>query len=186
MLGAWGYNARKAAQAAAFYSLREGGDINVLKLCKLLYLTEREFMDRYDDPMFYDELVSMEHGPVPSITLNLISGHIEHEDWDAFISDRSGYSVGAADGVSYDSLNELSKADTKVLSYLWDKFGGMDRYQLRDYTHDNCPEWENPHGSSAPIPHARVYKNLKKDDSEALSDDIESYRIVSQNLALAL
>ena len=186
MLGAWGYNARKAAQAAAFYSLSEGGSVNVLKLCKLLYLTEREFMDRYDEPMFYDRLVSMDHGPVPSITLNLINGLSEHDDWNEFVKDRADNTVGTADGITFDSLNELSKADTEILSYLWGKFGGMDGFELRDYTHENCPEWENPHGSSDPIPHVRVFKNLKKEDSEALSDDIKSHRIVSQNLALAL
>lgn len=186
MNGAYGYKARKAAQAAAFFALKEGGNINVLKLCKLLYLTEREFMSRYDSPMFFDRLVSMDHGPVPSITLNLISGNLDNEDWSSFVSDRAGYNVGAAQGVNFEGLDELSRADVGVLNDLWAELGPMDKYELRDYTHKHCGEWENPHGSSYPIPHERVYKNLNKLDSESLSEDIETYRLVSQQLAQAL
>jgi hypothetical protein len=51
-----GYDVGKAAQAAAYFALKSGSSINVLKLCKLLYLAEREFMARYDTPMFYESL----------------------------------------------------------------------------------------------------------------------------------
>lgn len=186
MIGQWGYNARKAAQAAAYYALKAGGEINVLKLVKILYLTEREFMIRYDDPMFYDRFVSMDHGPVPSITLNLINGLNESEDWSEFLSGRSGHDIGVAnDNISVDSLDELSRADIDVLADLWEKFSGFNRYQLRDYTHKYCPEWEDPHGSSTPIPHERVFKFLDKEDSAELSNDIEKHRHLANNLAAA-
>ena len=55
----YGYKERKAAQTAAFFALRSGGSINILKLAKLLYLAERESMEKFDEPLFYDRLVSM-------------------------------------------------------------------------------------------------------------------------------
>ena len=91
-----GYDARKAAQVAAYFALRANGGINVLKLSKLLYLAEREFMARHDAPMFYDTLVSMPDGPVTSITLNLINGNVEHPEWAKFIASRTDYTIRLA------------------------------------------------------------------------------------------
>jgi len=184
MIGEWGYNARKAAQVTAYFALRSGGKVNVLWLSKILYLTEREFMSRYDDPMFYDRFVSMDHGPVPSITLNLINGLIENEDWGQFVSPRTANEIGIANNdITLDSLDELSRADLGVLEFLWDMFSEFDKYQLRDYTHEHCPEWENPHGSSKPISHELVFKFLDKKNSEELSDDIDKHRRRANALA---
>lgn len=172
-----GYNVRKAAQVVAFFVLKADGAINVLKLSKLIYLAEREFMERYDAPMFYDRLVSMDHGPVTSISLNLINGFLEHEDWARFVAGRSNYDVGlASPSLTPEALDELSPADLEVLQSLWDRFGDFSKYRLRDYTHDACKEWENPHGSSTPIPHERVFKFLNKENSEELAENIERYR----------
>lgn len=177
MAGAPGYKARKAAQVTAFFALKAGGSINILKVVKLLYLAEREFMDRYDEPMFYDRFVSMEHGPVPSTTLSLVDGCIEDAEWSEYISGRSDYLVGVAnDSISYESLDELSRADEEVLNFLWDKFGDFDGFTLRDYTHEHCPEWEDPNGSSRPITHESVFRFLNKENGAELSKDIDEYR----------
>ena len=46
-----GYDVRKAAQVAAFFAIKAGGKINKLRLVKLIYLADRQFMIRYDEPM---------------------------------------------------------------------------------------------------------------------------------------
>jgi hypothetical protein len=93
-----GYDVRKAAHAAAFFALKQGGAINVLKLSKLLYLAERGFIEQFDAPMFYDDLASLPDGPVTSITLNLINGDLEHEEWSKIVGPRSGYNIPAQQG----------------------------------------------------------------------------------------
>lgn len=178
----YGYKERKAAQVAAYFALKEQGSINILKLAKLLYLAERESMSRFDEPMFFDRLVSMDHGPVTSIALNQVNGLSQTTDWDAYIAGRTGYNINVVEGLAEQSLDELSKADVKILDYLWSKFGGMSQYQLRDWTHTNCPEWENPHGSSKPIPHDRVFKFLGKEQADLLSEAVIAYRAKAQML----
>lgn len=178
----YGYKERKAAQVAAYFALKENGSINVLKLAKLLYLAERESMNRFDEPMFFDRLVSMDHGPVTSISLNQMNGLTQSTEWNEFIAGRSGYDIEAVDGLAEGALNELSRADIGVLESLWQKFGPMTQYQLRDWTHQNCPEWENPHGSSEPIPHDRVFKFLGKDQADILSEAVHAYRAKSEML----
>jgi uncharacterized phage-associated protein len=182
-----GYNVRKAAQVTAFFAQKQGGSIELLKVAKLLYLADREFMAAYDFPILFDELVSMPHGPVTSNTLNYINGMEGQQDhWGDFVVARAGNMVGVArPEMSFDELDELSDAEVHVLETVWDKFGHMSPWQLRNYTHRNCPEWENPHGSSNPIPYERVLKFLGKESSSEIAEEIDSIRSLDKFLAHA-
>lgn len=176
-----GYDVAVASQVAAFFALKSGGQINVLKLSKLLYLAEREYMKRYDEPMFYDKLCSMPDGPVASITLNLINGNLENEVWSDFIAPRGGYEIKIQPGVALDGLDHLSAADVELLELLWGQFGKMGKYAIRDWTHikENVPEWEDPAGSSKPIRHEDVFRHLGKDDADGLTASIAEHREIS-------
>lgn len=179
-----GYDVRKAAQVAAYFALREGQGINVLKVSKLLYLAEREYMANYDAPMFYDALVSMPDGPVASVTLNLLNGEFDDERWAAFVAPRDNYTIRAQAGVSVEDLDELSKADLRVLNALWERFGSWDRYALRDWTHEgNIPEWVDPQGSSRPIRHEDIFSHLQKSDPAELATEVETHRKLARRLA---
>jgi uncharacterized phage-associated protein len=180
-----GYDVRKAAHVSAFFALKQGGAINVLKLSKLLYLAERDFIERYDAPMFYDDLASLPDGPVTSITLNLINGDLEHEEWSKIVGPRSGYNIPAQQNVTFKHLDELSRADLAILDSLWERFGSWDRYKLRDWTHDpkNIPEWKNPMGSSLPIHHEELFGFLKKERVAVLVEDIKERRAIAKAMS---
>jgi uncharacterized phage-associated protein len=179
------YNSRKAAQIAAYFAMREGGRIAVLKTVKLIYLAERLFMDRYDAAMLRDQLVSMDHGPVNSITLNQINGlENERADWSEFVKDRDRHDISAVkDNLRPEDLDQLSRAEIQVLDDTWGEFGHMGKYQIRDYTHDHCPEWQDPNGSSNPIPYSRVFEVLGKADPEELERRILAERQIDTLLA---
>ena len=101
------FNERKAAQVAAFFAHRQGGQIDVLKLIKLIYLADRKNMQAHGYPILNDCFVSMTHGPVNSITLNYIDGAIdEPREWEEYIEDRSHYKVALARNVDLDELDE--------------------------------------------------------------------------------
>ncbi|WP_395015435.1 Panacea domain-containing protein [Dongia sp.] len=182
-----GYNVRKAAQVVAYFAQRSGGTINVLKLIKLVYLAERTFIGKYDFPMLWDRLVSMPQGPVPSDTLNFVNGEYgDNEDWDSLISDREEHLVGLRNAqITEDDLDELSDAEIEVLGEVWGQFGRMDRFALVKYTHDNCPEWEDPHGSSSPIPYQRILRYLGKPHASDTAHEIESLRNLDAAIARA-
>ena len=180
-----GYDLDKAAQVVAYFAMRSEGNINVLKVSKLIYLAEREAMRLYDEPMFYDRLSSMPDGPVASITLNFINGNISDPRWARFIAPRNGFNIPLADtSLTEADLDHLSPADLEILGNLWEKFGGLDRYVLRDWTHDaeNIPEWKDPQGSSNPIPHFEVFNALNKSDPAQLDSDVEEVRELSKVL----
>lgn len=182
-MASW-FNVRKAAQVAAFFTMKERGDIYVLKLVKLMYMADRKFLEMYDVPILNDQLVSMPHGPVNSLSYDYINGSEEAVEWDEFLSDRAGHKVGLSkQRLVEGDLDELSKAELRVLQSVWDELGHMDRFQIRDYTHKNCPEWEDPNGSSNPIPYRRVFNFLRKANSAELEDRILSERQVAASFA---
>lgn len=183
----YGFKTRKAAQVAAFFALKQGGSVNVLKLAKLLYLGDREHLDRHDLPILFDRFVSMDHGPVTSTTLDYVNGYQEDRaNWDCFISDRAGYTVGVSrDDLTVGELDELSDVEIETLESVWTRFGGMDRYAVRDWTHENCGEWEDPKGGSEPIPYERVLKFLGKSHTTEISEEIEAARGLDKALSYA-
>lgn len=180
------FNVRKAAQVAAYFALRAGGAVNILKLVKLIYLADRTFIEKYDYPMLNDEFVSMDHGPVNSRTLEYINGmQLDGRGaWDEFVSPRTGYDIGLAHpDITLETLDEFSAADLEVLDEIWARFGHYDKYRLRDYTHRNCPEWEDPKGSSKPISYERLYQVLGKKNAAELVADVNAQRVVSKAFA---
>jgi len=176
------FNVRKAAQVAAFFARAEGGRINVLKLVKLIYLADRKHLGAYDWPILNDKYVSMDHGPVNSIAFHYINGcQLERDSWEPFVTDRDQYEIGMArEEMTDDELDELSKAELKTLNEVWAEFGGMTKYQIRDWTHKNLPEWEDPEGSSAAIPYERILKFLGKDHAAELDAEITASHAVSE------
>jgi uncharacterized phage-associated protein len=184
------FSERKSAQAAAYLLYRAGGSMALLKLIKLMYLAERESFKRYGDTITGDEFVSMAHGPVLSRTLNLLNGFNDSKEggWDAWISDRENHSVSLKSPEligSVDDLTALSETDVECLAAAWERFGHWDKYRLRDYTHtDACPEWEDPLGSSRPIPYARILKAVGHDPDQvqSLSRRLHEQRYISAAL----
>jgi len=59
-----GFESRKAAQAAAYFTGLSKSRIDKLKLIKLIYLSEMESIDKRRRPMFFDEFYSMKAGPI--------------------------------------------------------------------------------------------------------------------------
>ena len=62
------FREEKVAQMAAYLLQKRGGRMAYIKLMKLLYLADREYMISYGDSMSGDRAVSMKNGPVLSQT----------------------------------------------------------------------------------------------------------------------
>lgn len=138
-----------------------------IKLLKLLYLAERDAMAKWGDSISGDRFVSMPHGPVLSQTYDLIKGHCQNESpWQQAIQDEANYEVSLKDGIQFDDLDELSRAEIRILESVYERFGHMQRFELVDYTHDYCPEWENPNGGSFPIKPESILRAVGKSEEE--------------------
>ena len=162
------FSEQKVAQMAAYFLQRRGGRMAYIKLMKLLYLADRESMDRYSAPMSHDSHVSMAQGPVLSVTLNLITGQIESPAWRSWVTSEAHFEVSLSRELNdLELLDELSDADLEIMNHVWEQFGRMKRWELVDYTHEHLPEWVNPGRSSTPINPRAVFRALGNDEQQA-------------------
>jgi len=158
------YREDRATQAAARLLKLAGGAMNHMKLIKLLYLADRRALLQWGRPLTFDSYVSMPHGPVLSFTLDKINDSPPPDGssyWHRYISERRGHEVALLAGVPND---QLSRADEHLLDGVFAEFGGMSRWEIRDYSH-TLPEWRDPNGSSLPI----AWRDILL--AEGLSDD---------------
>lgn len=167
------YNEKKAAQVAAFFLHRANGQMPILKLMKLMYLAERSSYQEFGEPIIGDKLVSMDHGPVLSVTYQHINGELHSVEggWDTWVSGRENYDVSLVDASCIrtpgQDLLELCDGDIEVMEKTWQEFGHMTKWQIRDYTHAHCPEWQDPHGSMIPMEFEQFFKALDFNDEQA-------------------
>lgn len=151
------FNQEKSTAAAAYMLRLRGGRMSYLKLIKLLYLSDREALNRWGFNITTDRYVSMEHGPVVSNTYDLmISDDVQHEFWAQYITPPLGnYEIA----LKSDAIPEgqLSRAEERLLSEIYGTFGTWNRWKLRDYTH-TLPEWKDPGHSSVPISVREILK----------------------------
>lgn len=179
-MGAAVFNARKAAQVIAYFALRSGrGSLEVTKAVKLVYLADRESIRVWGAPILDERRVSMPHGPVNSETHACISGDydLSHSGWSKFVEDRADHMVAVRAGITDADLDELSEADLSALDATWGRFGSVGAWALRDWTHDsrNIPEWEDPQGSSLPIPLRRIMAHVGVPDPEGQAALLEDH-----------
>jgi len=174
------YEPRKAAQTIAYLAMKNGRHpLNVVKAVKLVYLADRESVRRYGFPIQDELRVSMRHGPVNSETYRFINGEGDSSKsgWSDFLNDRSNHRIGLSNrDVSIEELDELSDADIASLDAVWEQFGQMDQWQLRDWTHiaDNVPEWEDPGNTSNSIPLERLMRVLGVENAANQAATVES------------
>lgn len=64
------YKERTAAQVAAYFLWKAKEPVKYIKLMKLMYLAEREFLLSHGSRLTGDELYSLPYGPVLSNTLD--------------------------------------------------------------------------------------------------------------------
>ena len=142
------FSERKTTEAAARLLHLRGGCMHYLKLLKLLYIADREALQRWGIPISHDNYVSMDHGPVLSQTYNLIrdgGSRIWAEHISAPFGDYEIRLIGDPP-----ESQKLSPAEEQLLDEVFARFGHSNRWDLVDETH-KFPEWRDPHGSSLPI-----------------------------------
>jgi len=165
----------KTTQAAAKLLDLNGGQMNYMKLIKLLYLIDREALMRWGRPVTFDAYVSMKHGPVLSHTLNLINEGPEpgrESYWDKFISEPYSYSVSLKKKCVDD---ELSDAEVSLIEEIFRKYQHLDQWEMVNVVHA-LREWQDPGDSAIPIDYRDILEASNKTEAEiaAIVEELES------------
>ena len=148
--------------------------MSYLKLIKLLYLADREALSRWGFSVTNDRHVSMPHGPVVSNTYNLVIDEIDKPFWSTYITPPLGNYELELTGANCPT-STLSRAEERLLTEIFDQYGHMNRWQLRDFTH-TLPEWRDPGDSSLPISIREILQaqNVSREDIEAITQEIDA------------
>lgn len=164
------YNSAKAAHIIAYLALKhEKRAIAMLKAVKLVYIADREAIREFAYPMLDEQRSSLRHGPVNSMTYDLIKGRVEDPEWSKILKPMTHATVPVIhvrENVTVDDLDELSDAEIEILDRVWERFKHMDRWDLVKWTHNpkNIPEWKDPNGSSTKIDVESIFKAVGYDD----------------------
>jgi uncharacterized phage-associated protein len=177
------YNPRKAAQVIAYLVRGRGGRTDIIDAIKLAYLSDREFMDRYDRPILFDELYCLDHGPVDSQTYDSIKaeGRLS-KPWSDYIFPRRGHEIAVSRVLSGDDFDELSEAEERVMDEVLDEHRHRRSFKLVDWIHENCREWSNPRGTSMYLPYFEVWKALGRPNVEEMESHINELKGIAHSL----
>lgn len=186
------FDVQKATQIAAYFIWKRGGQMSFLKLMRLMYLSEREFLVRYGERLTGDRMVSMKHGPVLSETCDLFKIGCQSPEWNDWIAGESNFELSfkKMDQINPSGTLELfdclSEAEKQLLDEIYSKYGNLTRWKICDLTHteDCCPEWTDPNGSVLPISLQSILiaHGKSKEDSEKIVEHIREMDEVEETM----
>jgi uncharacterized phage-associated protein len=166
------FDERKSTQIAGALLQLAGGKMNYLKLVKLMYIVDREALKRWGYPLTGDEYYSLPHGPIVSRVYDLIAdepGLSSSAYWKDFIQTHD-YEVRLARPASDEAL---APADTELITEVFQRFGHLDQWQLRDLTH-GFPEWRDPGGGRLPIRYVDILRAVgREDEAQEVAGELE-------------
>jgi uncharacterized phage-associated protein len=156
--------------------------MSYMLLIKLLYLADRNALNRWGRTLTKDTYFSMKYGPVLSEVLNLISNQPDPQRpgyWDTHISDPVDYDITLRADPGED---RLSDAETEVLKGVFSDFGSYNQFQLADHLHKALPEWKEVKTGRIEITYADILAALGKSPEEvrAVEDDLAALSLVER------
>ena len=137
------FNHRKAVQALNYFALKNGGEINVKKAIKLIWLSDRLHIRTYCRPIFNDTYYAMQLGPVPSAIKDIAMAS------ESFLSpEENNYRRLYIEyvprykcrSIKNPDLLVFSDSEVEVFEKVIADFGDLDQFQLSKLSH-NYPEW---------------------------------------------
>lgn len=131
------FHYERALEASCYLVRLYGGQMNYMKLIKLLYIAERELLAEIATPLTGDTYKALDNGPVLSRVLDQIKRRSGTDrTWQDYLQTaRYDVHLRVDPGVK-----NLSKAIEVKLQEVAERYRFYDQYQMVDITHE-FPEW---------------------------------------------
>ena len=157
------FDTAKATEVACLFLEKAGGQLNIMKLVKLVYLLDRLSLDRRGMPVVGGAYFSLPNGPITSELLDLINAGCLRDNpdrsWEECISDRQDHNVQLK---RMPPRERVSDAEVELIEQIWAEHGGKNQWQLAEWCHHNCPEWTRVESSRVPITVEGIAEALRK------------------------
>jgi uncharacterized phage-associated protein len=135
------FDYRKATQAVNFFVEKAGGEIDKMKVVKLLWLSDRAHLRRYGRPIINDIYYAMEYGPVASSLKDILGHNLlgkEEEEYSSTYLGISGNTITSNKSVNADVFSD---SDIEKMELVWEKYGSERPFLLANFSH-SFPEWK--------------------------------------------
>jgi uncharacterized phage-associated protein len=169
------FNLKRTLQASAYLLRLDRKKMSYLRLLKLLYIADREWLAENGESITGDRAIAMKQGPVLSTVYELIRGNGSNAgEWDDFIH-TEGYAVEL---VADPGRGELSKGIVEKLAAVTERYRNIDDWELSEQTHE-FKEWaDHFKGSPSPIPWQEILQAQNKPEMVAVVERDEAARQV--------
>lgn len=138
----------KSLQASAVLLGLDSDRMGYVRLLKLLYIADREWLAETGRTITGNDAVAMKNGPVLSHVHDLIKGvGPRSNEWSDYIQ-KADYSVELRQDPG---RGKLSKGEIEKLTEVAERYRAIDDWELSEHTHE-FPEWQNHYQPEACIP----------------------------------
>ena len=178
------YNEEKATALACRFLELAGGELEDLKLMKLMYLAEREAIRLRNVGITGDRMVSMKNGPVLKHTLDRLTPLDQIDPggvWREYIEIPSKWEVRLKR--PFPPEKALSRGELTIADEIWKGHGNKSKWQLVELTH-TFDEWRDPGESRRPIQFQEILIGLGFDDVTVKSRTAEHNAADAMDLLL--
>lgn len=138
----------------------------IMSVLKLMYLADKMSLEEYGRFFSGETYVAMQHGPVHSVSYDLMKAARETDQY-GFVIQHSYHIKPLRDS----DLDEMSDSDIRCLDKIIKLFGEYPAYHLREISHDIAwkKTWlEAEKQGSSPIPIERIINTF--DNAEDLAE----------------
>jgi uncharacterized phage-associated protein len=184
------FNVEKFVQGLAYFASRGVKGLDKLKAAKLFYYADKYHLLKYARPVFGDTYFCLDHGPIPSASLNIMNEALQPEcDGDcgpepvrALLAEY----LNICRELRYPEftlrkqpdLDVFSDSEIEALEATVEQYGDKTGWQLRNLTHQE-PTWTIPdrdrsQGSRADIPYELFLVGQPKDAARAISSVLQA------------
>jgi uncharacterized phage-associated protein len=151
------------------YIINKWKGLSQYDILKTIFLADRAHMNKYGRPITFDNYVAMEHGPVPSLTYDLLKPETrfdeyfdEERPWNTIPDGNINQFVKAKREFN---KNVLSKSDIHTLDSALDIITSLSFAQIKRLTHGD-PAYIEAWKRRGPLPASDMDMTLLLDDAD--------------------
>lgn len=161
------FEPNKAIHAVLWLLYRNNQVMDKLQLVKLFFYADREHLIRYGRPILGGDYFTMERGPVCSQLLNILD-EVQAGNTSWPLKARGQYDIVAKEPPD---AQWLSESDLAVLDKVYGELGHIDKWKLRDMTHElvSCKKNELQEGEKRhPLPYEDFFEDYSDEESKRI------------------
>jgi uncharacterized phage-associated protein len=160
------FDIEKTIAAVAFLAKCEDGKLDMFLSIKMLYLADKKALESWGKTITGDKMVSMPKGPVLSTIYNLFKGigSADHlAEWNANFGETVNNKIQLRKNPNLDLLSE---DELEALEAARNEIDSSAPWEVAEWLHKTCPEWEDPKGSSRRIDPSLILRNAGRTEEE--------------------